>query len=1387
MSMNPKTVKRVAILVAAVIATATLGAGGLYYRGIQREHQNVQAREEAMAAYDRQDYPTALERFSTYASSEAGGRDVEALYRFADTRAKIPNDNGKYLLHAAQLFGRVVELDPSRDDAREQLLTLHMAVGRTVEALKTAEHLLKKNPEHVPALRTKVRVLMSQRKWDEAQEAAQLLVKTKENDFINQQLVMEVMRGKNARPEDILAHAQKLQKAHPDSAAFEFLLSIAAHNANRTDEARTWAAKAAARDLEDPVVMATLVRWLEALGLFAESASVLERATIKNPGPDVQRAWVTRLVQAHRYDEAIKVTADVNLGVGDVNLLAMRAMALHRGGKPQDAAALVKALADRGASDRRAATWAALLNAMFNEQAEDSRQYLKLCQEADQANPGSAFIALELSRTSAALGNGDRAIEYLNRARGLAPTWPEPWLETARFLLEGGRAADALVAVRNALQRGADSALAYKLHVEALSAQTNFDTAAVRAAIDQFRKTAPDDDAILPYQVAALLQEKRSAEAAELINKAVASEKPHSLETLMRLASISQHGKLNLEEKCFEAAQKAHGDTPEMAFSRAIWLIRKNPDDAQTRKDATKLLDDGCAANPNDALWRLARVRLLEGLADPRAKDEWVATGDAFPNDTRIQWAALRARSVQANRDFIGRTIDRLEKALGDTSAQLQVAKVRWRLGAESRTEKDLAEDTIRLNEVTRNFPNDIEARLLLARTFEQNRNIPGAIQQLEIVYRLRPNAHIIGLRIAALYQVERNFARARDVVIDLLKQPDLAAEERFWAAELLARGGRPDEALAVLQQLHATDKSRAVAFSLARLQQRLGNLDEAEALYASIVEPPEAAVLQNYADLLGSRGKVQQATTVLTKLQALDLPDGEFELRMADFSARYGTPEDARKYFANAVKAAPTLALAWRQYIIFELTTGTTDAAIELAGEASKNVPDDAAFKALAQQHTLVRDVLTNLPATRSLVLTMVRAPETLDPALKTLAILANAVKTKEPVADTARQIRRIADQNPRILDLQTLAIQLHATANQTNDAVELANRTAQAFPGAVEPAQLAAATLVQARRWNDVIEAAEEWKKRVATTDALGAEMAIAAAQLQLGNPDEALDRLKPHVARVMNDPDRNAGFLILYGQALLLQGKNSDVAKLYEPLLKRNASWQRVWINIAGSASATADQGAQWLRKAQPLVASDDLETNLLLGKAYCDLSMRFSQRNLGETGLKILQKVAQDPKAPARTHLFMAIQHEISGNGPAAEAGYRKAIAADPQLHTAYNNLAMRVMTTNPQEADTLIAKAIELAPQTGAYRDSHALILAHQKKYEPAVAAANEAIRLDPNNPEWRTSLAEIQLESGRAEQARQTLATLEVTIPASRIPPHIAARITKLKTTLANR
>src|SRR5689334_6193737 len=104
MSLRPRTVRRLLVLLAAVLVLVGTAAA-FYYKNERTARARVlAARETGMAAFRSNDYREALNNLKLYVARDIGKKDIDALYAYGVSRARIEEPNGKNILEGITVF-----------------------------------------------------------------------------------------------------------------------------------------------------------------------------------------------------------------------------------------------------------------------------------------------------------------------------------------------------------------------------------------------------------------------------------------------------------------------------------------------------------------------------------------------------------------------------------------------------------------------------------------------------------------------------------------------------------------------------------------------------------------------------------------------------------------------------------------------------------------------------------------------------------------------------------------------------------------------------------------------------------------------------------------------------------------------------------------------------------------------------------------------------------------------------------------------------------------------------------------------------------------------------------------------------------------------------------
>jgi Tfp pilus assembly protein PilF len=133
-------------------------------------------------------------------------------------------------------------------------------------------------------------------------------------------------------------------------------------------------------------------------------------------------------------------------------------------------------------------------------------------------------------------------------------------------------------------------------------------------------------------------------------------------------------------------------------------------------------------------------------------------------------------------------------------------------------------------------------------------------------------------------------------------------------------------------------------------------------------------------------------------------------------------------------------------------------------------------------------------------------------------------------------------------------------------------------------------------------------------------------------------------------------------------------------------------------------------------------------------------------------------SNDPGAPRRAMeaaFNEGLAAESARDYRAAIAAFRRALAIDPSQHAIWAHLAVAYAGVGSvAPAEEALAKAVQLKPRDGAYRNNYAIALAKSGKLEEAWTQLEEAAGIEPANAgQYFFNLGAILINSGHTPEA----------------------------------
>lgn len=1376
MNIRPKTVRRLLVLFAGLLLLAG-GVALLLFRSMAKEKAAIaQWRNSAFAAYEHHDNATAVTLFGSYVNSgPAAGNDAEAIYAYGMARAQLPAEGNRHIAEAINLLQRYLELAPSDPhDASHQLLSLYWRAGYNKEALTLADRLLRKNPRDAEALRTKVIVEVGEHKFADALANCHAANQIDPTNVSWQDRELQLMAELHQPPQQIVSHAQKLLNAHPTDPRFDLVMADAHALAGNEAEAAKSVQTAASLDPPDALTALQTIALLERGPRPDLVDDLLKRADAKFNDPNLRELSARRLFEREQYTELADRLKNLDpKSPALVNLLAYDAIAQYQTKHRSQADALVAAIASR--NDPASAAWATAIRARFAAPPLEPVSAIKAYGQAMAQDHTNAVVPFYLGEARAELGETDEAIRDWNSAARLSPTWAEPIYRISRILSGSGRYAEALMAANALKHRAGDSLNAQVAYAIASWGKIRNNPADLKGDpgtklledFERIRARVPEEPQTLAAYADLLSRRGDRPKAIAAIESAIHSTPPPPESTFEQLLPVCQEEHWDIEPEILNAAEKACGLTPGIAYDRAIALYRTGK-----RSEALQLADGYRKAHPNDVSWQIDDVQFRDLTGQPDPAQRWKELCDAYPADIRVQYAALSAPFRFGDRAFWQQTIDRVKSLTGADGQAWQIEQARFVLSGKPSPEQ-LAPVIESLQNLSAASPELGEIHHLLAQALlldEKPEDLNKATTELTTAHVEQPGNLEITSQLAALLISQGRRDDAAVLVDAVCRDPNLDTQRRVWAAQTYSELGNFDAAINLLTSagISASDKANLNPL-LASVYLCAGQVDQAKSLYRQISDDPAStpSALLAAANFFASAHDPGTAAKCVDRLVEMKLDAPSVELLKAELQERQNDRDAAEKILATACSTFPSDARLWLARSGLTLRSGKLDDADKIAAAGLAAIPSDPALKSMREGIAQLRSIAAPDAA---VMLDPVSRDPRLAPIEQTLAILADARAKSESPQQTAALLRRLADRYPRFFQLQKILVYRYLAARDVKSAAEIATRAADLLPADPEPLKLLTDIQLRQGNWDLARAAALRWRQ-CTLVDPLDADLEIARIDLARPNPDseDALNRLAPYLESGAAD-DQKLAATPLYCRALFVSGRADEAAQKLTPLVAQSPRWAGVWMELALTAR-DADAAIDWLKRLSPLIASDAQPLKLALADTWERVGARFDSAAAQDEAIQLLRPMVGQASVPAEVWRIWAMANQLSGNFAEAQRGWEKLLETQPKDPSARNNLAFALLLEGGSEklarAESLANEAIAADPNAATFYDTLARIEAQLGKSKDAVRDFRIALEKDPGDVEAMIGLAdELQSQPDGRDEARSLLDRINARVDA---------------------
>lgn len=1367
MSIRAKTRKRVVILLlVGFILTAGL-VGAFFTKKYLRTQDILAKRAAGMAAYDSNNYAEAIFQWDHILYIDNNQfKDIEMNLKYALSHLQVELPENKHLALAYESLGRILSVQPNHPEALKQWLELmtdpetrniYIARVSTNKIINNADRYATIDPDSLLPLKAKALAnYLALKDYKPALEYFDQIIEKEPDEFFWLLHRDRIMALTKKTPEERIDYALQLVAKHPDSLVHKLFLSMVYANVRKTEEARKMLDQAAESSTDDGKLILYMVNLYEnGFRAYAEARDLLQKFVEKHDDPSVTAALAERQWQLREFDEANTTLQNVKpTPEEDVKLLALKAMTFKGLQKHDEAKPYIEQIESRE-GDNKAKCWTIFLKDIYTQGKRKITAVRESCEEALKYDPSNTYVNYYLAKAYEK-SMDKRTLEQYRRVRAMAPTWPTALNEFASALKKQGHLQDAstISAQSMMIQRKNMSAVFNMLDVRwQQSKQGNMEaTKVLNEILPKLYEKAPDTPSLLIMHVDTLMRLEKRSEADKVIETALKAEKPYKQESLLKLAVIAEEWDLPQADELFKTCQEHYGVSPTFANAFAQRLLGEGKYD-----EAKSMLSSYVDKFPQDRRFKIIYGVFLNRNNDPESGDFWKKMVEENKDNAAIVQQALKVTAFRDDFEYTQKLIGYLEKIEGPNSLTVKMARAQLLLRSGDSKTPDYSEALKLLEQITAAAPTDPQAWYYQARAFQGLGNTASAVMSMERAHGIRPESDEIAIALIGLYIAKDDRTKALELSDQVAKSDSLTPAQKPQLAGMYHRLGQQDKASQILESSKVPTLMQAV------LYREQGRIADAVGVYRELLKRPSIQVIQNYADFLGSVGRVPDGQEVLLNLKKVkNLPEGYYELTLAEYLRKYNPPQ-ALQVYEEVVSLVPDSSKAWRLFTLYHLRLGEIDKAIEVARRAKAALPGDKIFNILIQQEALIKST-GRLKLTHQIIQSLVEQSRYDNLVIQTLQLVESSLTRKQTPLDVSIELRSLADKNPRFMPLQLLTASWLMQVGKFEDASALAARSMDIFPNSTEPPKLAFSIASRKKEYDEALALAKIWRER-ARENPIEPDVAIANTYLKIGQPEEALKQIDPYITQVAKNPGLAPIISMVYFQALIKTDEAEKAQNLLKPLISKATLWRNFWIESAWRYIDTEKESIAWLERVEPVIPAKDTRSRLAFATAWRELGRKYDKVEYTNRSRNILIEMAKDIDAPVPVVVTLAMMEYETGRVKQADGLYRRVLASDKDNVFALNNLAV-LLAEQPSgdndEALKFAKQAVATNPNNANYQDTLSIVYMARKEYDKAIEALEKAVAFEPDKLEWQINLALAHHKNNQSDEALRIIRRIQL-------------------------
>ena len=1355
---NRRRIIRLSILAGiALVVTGCLYALFQFNAGRQKLDTGEvigQARE----AYDSKEYGRVIELLESPKSPSftipAIQNDVELLKIYVQARRSKPLPNGGHYIRIVPALQQIVESTPDDEASRQELFTLLLYQQRYSDVQRLTENLVKQRPEVAEFWRLLGDAHANLGSNDKALAAYKEAARLEPLHVPTQHAVVQLLQSTNADTSAFVEQAQAQYQAHPQDPRAILIQAIALNTLGRRQEAVTLVLGAAELEPVDEDFIPVMVKWLDQFDLYSASAAYLDRVAKGGIDSEAGHEAVLRAYDAGDLEGVMRRLKDADPASAHPDLVAVWTLASNAQADHDKTRSLIENLVGR--NDLLAQAWAEVLPLIIQPQLEPARVIDKVIavmgrdaeDPASQAVRDNAYLYQLLGESYLGVGELGAAEQAMQTAAVHRPSWGKPHRMIATVLLQQNQPKRAMQHAQLAWDRQSSLASMALLIQAQLQAVTPANTKAVSAALSnagQFLDQVPDHPGLLPVTIDLLVRTGQKEQAAGRIDAVLRMDPPASTQMLTELADLSRRHGLGLEPRIEQAITQHYGTTPQLLLNQASTLARQGQP-----TQGRELIEQAMPPSPS-LEWQAALGQYLSLIGAADASTYWIALADNNPGHRGLQSSALQVAGVREDLAFATRAIDRLRQLGGERSTGWRIEKARL-LMLNNPDDKALSETLTLLREAESIAPQSLETQLELARCLILRDDLADAEVYARQAKALGPNQAGVMLLLGHVQHQLGHYSDARLELVQVANDPNASPRLRLSACALLVdQGDRRDarQALEAMRQAGTADTPALML--LARIHILSEQFTQADALCIELMKSPDMQSVAFVASYYAQTNRPELAEQARAKARTLGLSEADQLTLDAQALVQGGELKSALNKLEQAAKAQPNNPERWRSAARVALLLALPGQAIALCEAGLKQAGDDPGMYSVVKNKPLIQQ-LEQDNRLAELAVSVLSRPMERDAALQALKL----IKAGKDAESTAKNLAELADKHPGFQALNEITADRLIESNLNQLAFDLGSGAMMRFPNS---ANLARSTTIAAYRlgeWNALLSAAQTWGQR-STADRHLSDLMIAAAQDALQRYSAVIQTLAPHISSLPGGPDNNPQHYMLYTRALVRTEQADKAWALLGPLLPSSPLARYAALQRIGDDLNQAQTAQDWLA-AVTRATSDEPAEQFELSRAAFAAGVRLKNPELLQAARTSIDKLlAQAGPHPAQAYNMQGLIAREQDDITTAEAAFRQVLKAEPNSPQVLNNLAMVLVTRGGSalsEAEQLAVRATELQPEDANLLDTLAIVRLRRGKLDEAIQSITRAIQLEPDNPAWRLTQADILEAQGKIQQAQ---------------------------------